>query len=70
MTYQIIVTKQGNTLVTIEGIEAMNALEAINRIEAQYKSKSVQLSGKGGAVQYHNWTGLEFTARQLDFILS
>jgi hypothetical protein len=70
VTYQIKIIKSGKIIRTVEGIEAQSALEAIDRIEAKYKSKSVQLSGRNGAVHSFEWTGLEFQARRLDFVLS
>lgn len=70
MTYVIDIIKQGYIVDTVEGIEAFNALEAINRIEAQFKAKAVSLSDRGGAVQCHQWTGYEFQARRLGMMLS
>jgi hypothetical protein len=70
MTYQIAIFNFGNLIDTVDGIEAHDALEAINRIEQQYKSKTVQLSGRNGEVHNYTWTGYEFQARRLDFYLS
>ena len=70
MTYEITIKKQGSIIDTIEGIEAFDAIEAINRVAAQFKAKVVRLSDRGDAVQSHQWTGYEFQARRLGMVLS
>lgn len=59
MTYSILITEKGIPLKTIEGIEAPDALSAIDYVEQQFKQPDDE-----------SWTGLEFQARQLDFTLS
>jgi len=71
MTYQILILRLGNSVDIVDGIEAANAIEAINRIEQRYKKVTVQLSsGRNGTVHNFMWTGYEFQARRLDFVLS
>jgi len=70
MTYQILISYLGNLIDTVDGIEAANAIEAINRIEQRYKKLNVQLSGRNGTAHNFMWTGYEFQARRLDFVLS
>ena len=72
MTYQVTAKLLGVSIQTFDGIEAHNALEAINRVESRHfpKKRSVCLSGKNGETIHGEWTGVEFTARQLGLTLS
>ncbi len=63
MTYDITIKKQGSVVHTIEGVEAPDALAAIDKAEEQNKQTLVQLLGHKGFL-------LEFQARRLDFSLS
>lgn len=60
MTYDINIKKQGSLILTVEGIEAPDALAAIAKAEKQ--QIVVQLPDRK--------TLLEFQARRLDFSLS
>lgn len=66
MTYQVIVSKIGKIVNTIDGIEAANALEAINRIELNYgkPQEAGTLTDTNGCSQEARWNGYEYNARQ------
>ena len=65
MTYDITISNQGSVILTVEGIEALTAMGAIDIVEEQkeFKQTIVQLLGRDGTL-------LEFQARRLDFNLS
>ena len=65
MTYDITISKQGTSILTVEGVEGLTALAAIDKLEEQkeFKQTIVQLLDR-------DRTLLEFEARQLDFSLS
>ena len=65
MTYDITISNQGSVILTVEGIEALTAMGAIDIVEEQkeFKQTIVQLLGRDGTL-------LEFQAQRLDFILS
>jgi hypothetical protein len=66
MTYQVEVSRCGETITTFEGIEALSPLEAIERVEKHYKTQRVHLDDETVV----EWTGCEFQARRLGMVLS
>jgi hypothetical protein len=68
-TYQITISKLGQVIQILEGITANSALEAIDRIEQQFKAHDVWLSHKDNSVCY-SWTGYEFSAKRMSMVLS
>ncbi len=64
MTYDSAISKQGSLVHTIEGVEAPDALAAINKVEKEFRQKNIRSRGLRTLLL------LEFEARRLDFSLS
>lgn len=62
MLYQITISSSG-CVENIAFVNAQNAQEAIEQVEAQYPKRPVQLTNKDGDVTTVYWSGFEFEAR-------
>lgn len=64
MLYQITISSSGS-IENIAFVNAQNAQEAIDQVEAQYPRRPVQLANKDGDMETVYWSGFEFEARAM-----